>query len=78
MIYYFFQANMLQELVLVFLLCVLQFQFYPSRYVLIDVYDEDNGPRAAGCNDWCWGNDWCTGDPKCPHCVFNIFLPLCE
>ena len=59
---------MLQKVILIFLLCVLQFQFYHSRYVLIDVYDQDDGPRAPGCGDWCFAN--CTGDPRCPHCVF--------
>ena len=66
--YIVFQANMLQKVILIFLICVLQFQFYHSRYVLIDVYDQDDGPRAPGCGDWCWQN--CTKDPRCPHCVW--------
>ena len=69
MLYHFFQANMLQKVILVFLLCVLQFQFYHSRYVLIDVYDKDIGPRGPGCGDFCISAIYpCTGDPKCPTC----------
>ena len=77
MLYLFFQANMLKIVVLISLLCVLQFKFNHSRYVLIDVYDEDNGPRAAGCGDWCWGNSWCTGDPTCPYCNLYILWLTC-
>ena len=61
---------MLKKVILIFLLCTLQFQFYHSRYVLIDVYDKDNEPRGAGCRDWCFGPIRpCTGDPRCPYCV---------
>ena len=63
---------MLQKVILVFLLCVLQFQFYHSRYILIDIHDEDHGLRdaGAGCGDWCVGSSDCTGDPSCPHCYW--------
>ena len=60
------------------MVCVLPFQFCHSRYVLIDIYEEDNGQRGPGCGDWCWGNKYCTGDPNCPHCVFDIIFPLCK
>ena len=59
---------MLKIVVLISLLFVLKFKFNHSRYVLIDVYDEDNGPRGAGCGDWCWASTWCTGSPYCPYC----------
>ena len=60
---------MLQKVILMFLVCVLQFQFYHSRYVLIDVYDKNNGPRGKGCGDWCDSSYDCTGDPRCTRCV---------
>ena len=58
---------MLQKVILLFLLCVLPFQFYHSRYVLIDVYDKDNGPRNAGCGEYCRTSRDCT-DSRCPFC----------
>ena len=64
---FFFQANMLQKVILLFLLCVLPFQFYHSRYLLIDVYDKDNGPRNAGCGEYCSTSRDCT-DSRCPLC----------
>ena len=77
MLYHFFQANMLQKLILIFLACVLQFQFYHSRYVLIDIYDKDDGPRGAGCGDLCYGDTDCTGDPTCPYCVQKTCIKSC-
>ena len=63
---------MLQKVLLVTLLCVLQFQFHHSRYLLIDVHGEGSGPKGAGCREWCW--DWnCTKDPECPVCL-GIFI----
>ena len=59
---------MLQKVLLVLLLCVLQFHFHHSRYLLIDVRGEGSGLKAAGCGDWCWV--WnCTKDPECPTCL---------
>ena len=65
---------MLQNVSLVFLLCVLQFQCFHSKYVLIDVHGEGSGLKAPGCGDWCWaypppfGN--CITDPfDCPICL---------
>ena len=69
MLHYFFQANMLQKVILIFLLCVLPFQFYHSRYVLIDVYDKDDGPKGAGCGEYCRSAVDCTGDSRCPYCL---------
>ena len=64
---------MLQQVLLTFLLCTLPFQFNHSRYVLIDVYDDDNGiGRRAGCGDWCFGSETCY-DPVCPYCVWVTF-----
>ena len=56
---------MLQKVSFTILLCVLQFQFYHSRYLLIDLDDEGSGVKA-GCGEFCivWGG-MCT-DPKCP------------
>ena len=72
----FFQANMLQKVLLIFSLCALQFPFHHSRYVLIDVDDDDNGIRkAAGCGELCLYDDYCTKDPRCPHCW--EFLHMC-
>ena len=63
-----FQENMPQKVLLVLLLCVLQFRFYHSRYLLVDVDGEGSGLKAAGCGDWCWA--WtCTKDPDCPVCA---------
>ena len=69
MLYHFFQANMQQKLILILLACVLQFQFYHSRYVLIDVYDKDDGPKGAGCGEYCRSSVDCTGDSRCPYCL---------
>ena len=64
---------MLQKVFLIFLLCVLQFQSNHSRYILIDVYDDDNGiTKGAGCNEWCFGDGWCTKDPQCPYCWYGL------
>ena len=76
--HFFFQANMLKKVVLFSLLCVLQFKFNHSRYVLIDIYDEDNGHPSAGCGDWCWASTWCTGNPRCPYCrLVGVFWLRC-
>jgi len=77
MLYHFFQMNLLQNVVLISLLCILRSKFHHSRYVLIDVYDEDDLHPSAGCGDWCWWNtnytsNWCTGDPKWPYCNGRI------
>ena len=66
---------MLPKVLLVFLLCVLQFQFYHSRYLLIDVHDEGSGLKAAGCRELCWWGT-CTKDPECPFCL-GIIAGIC-
>ena len=66
---------MLQKVLLVFLLCVIQFPFYHSRYLLIDVHGEGGGLKAVGCGEWCWA--WtCTKDPDCPVC-WGIIVGIC-
>ena len=73
---FIFQVNMLQKVSLTFLLCVLQLQFYRSRYVLIDLDDEASGV-GAGCGEFCivWGG-YCT-DPKCPFCWTPFVFGFC-
>ena len=69
---------MLQNVSLIFLLCVLQFQCYHSRYLLIDVHGEGGGLKAPGCGDVCLALPpfVCLGDPNCPICA-GLFVGVC-
>ena len=70
---------MLQNVSLIFLLCVLQFQCYHSRYLLIDVHGKSSGLKGPGaCGDVCFAVPpfVCTGDPKCPFCI-GLIVGVC-
>ena len=68
---------MLQNVSIIFLLCVLQFQCYHSRYLLIDVHGEGGGLKDPGCGDVCLAiTSLCLGDPNCPICA-GLFVGVC-
>ena len=67
---------MLQNVSIIFLLCVLQFQFYHSRYLLIDVRDEGSGLKAPGCGSVCLSVLGCPRNPNCPICA-GLFIGVC-
>ena len=70
---------MLQNVSIIFLLCVLQFQCYHSRYLLIDVHGEGSGLKGpGGCGDVCFAVPpfSCTKDPECPFCV-GLLVGVC-
>ena len=69
---------MLQKELLIFVLCLLQFQYHHSRYVLIDLHDEGNGLRDIGCGGLCFNDGNCNKVPRvCPHCEYILFFGIC-